>query len=523
MNEKLVIDDQIKILQKKLHAAIKSRAAIDTTLKSQSTVLSAFIIKLSHACKGIDTELDNRLAGLRTLFTQSAPMADVERQTAIISKLLQKHALKVEKEITRLQALLLQASTSLQKSKGVPNGVRRELREFIGNIDISKKTQGQYLPLFAQLIALYEQTLKTSDEPPKGGLLNAPSLPNKLTTKQAPADTALVAVNEKLLGQFSQILGRLVLSSKHNQQLNVLKGKLNVGITSDGLLHSCLQLFEVIIADFQQERETAESFLSTLSQTLSTVQCIVKKTLSLKHESQSAHNELNTRLQDQILTVAKDVENAGSLAEIKTDINVKIQRILGSLEQKFSLEDKHNRAIDDQLSDMTNKVSLLEKQSDDFEKRLHEQQIKSMQDALTKLGNRAAFDDYFAKEFARYHHKAFDLAIVIMDLDNFKRINDTYGHSAGDKTLQVIANTLKKQVSKNIFVGRYGGEEFVLIYSNIKKTQLMADLNKLRQNVARLPFKFKNTSVTITTSIGVSHVLPSDNIHIAFERADQAL
>ena len=114
-----------------------------------------------------------------------------------------------------------------------------------------------------------------------------------------------------------------------------------------------------------------------------------------------------------------------------------------------------------------------------------------MQDALTKLSNRVAFDDFFAKAMVRFHHKPFELALIVIDIDDFKNINDTYGHTAGDKTLQVIANSIVKNVSKGVFVGRYGGEEFVLIYSKTQKETLIAELNTLNRFVARLPFKFK--------------------------------
>jgi diguanylate cyclase (GGDEF)-like protein len=172
---------------------------------------------------------------------------------------------------------------------------------------------------------------------------------------------------------------------------------------------------------------------------------------------------------------------------------------------------------------MSAKVELLEQQSKVFEDKLAEQQRKSMQDALTKLANRAAFDDYFAKAMVRFHHKPFELAIVVLDIDNFKQINDTYGHTAGDKTLQVIANTIAKNVSKGVFVGRYGGEEFVLIYSKIQEKELTQELNALNKYIARLPFKFKSDKVSITLSIGATHIKANDNIHIAFERADQAM
>jgi len=146
-----------------------------------------------------------------------------------------------------------------------------------------------------------------------------------------------------------------------------------------------------------------------------------------------------------------------------------------------------------------------------------------MQDALTKLSNRAAFDDYFTQAMVRFHHQPFDLAIAVIDIDDFKSINDNYGHTAGDKTLQVIANTIQKKVSKDVFVARYGGEEFVLIYTNHKKSEFIKELNLLNNDVACLPFKFKNNKVSITLSVGATHVTSEDNIHTAFERADEAM
>ena len=172
---------------------------------------------------------------------------------------------------------------------------------------------------------------------------------------------------------------------------------------------------------------------------------------------------------------------------------------------------------------MATKVAILEQQSQQFAKELAEQHRKNMYDALTKLHNRAAFDEYFTLSMVRFHNKPFDLALVVMDIDNFKNINDTYGHTAGDKTLQVIAKTIQKQVSKSGFVARYGGEEFVIIYKHTKKSALVNELNLLNKHIAHLPFKFKNTKVSITLSMGVTHITQGDNIHTAFERADEAM
>ena len=282
-------------------------------------------------------------------------------------------------------------------------------------------------------------------------------------------------------------------------------------------------MFDVIVDDLKNERNTAKLFLSTLSDTLSTVQSAVKSTLKISTDSGIKHEKLNTILQKQVGEMATEISNATSLTIIKNDINDKLKRIANTLQKKSELEQEQNTLLQSRMQEMTAKLVALEEQSSTFEKRIEEQKIRSMTDALTKLPNRAAFDDYYAKSVMKYHSNMFDLVIVVLDLDDFKRINDTYGHTAGDKTLQVIANTLKKNIGENAFVARYGGEEFVLVISKTDQAQIIDRLNNLRKKIAQLPFKFKNDKVNITVSIGASHFKKDDNTHTAFERADEAL
>jgi len=520
MNDQTVANGQLKAVKRKLESAISSRATLEKDFSHQSTLLIQFISKLSQVCKGIDLELDNRLAKLRVLFSKSAPITDIEQDISAISQLLQQHSLKNDQSIIQMHNQFHQAGKTLQQINGLPDSLRRSLRSLIKESEQSKEALIQYVDIFSQLLTFYDGALKAKSNEPSGGLLNSPAALLKPANKN---EVLPGQVNQKIIEQFTLILNGLTLSETHNKQLTSIKKKIITGISNDKLMDSFLETFNVIIEDFQEERKTAESFLSTLSKTLATVKEAVKSTLSTSKSGQDQQNLLNAQLNKQIIEVTSTVEKATSLAEIKVDINQKLQLIAGTLEEKTSFEYENQKDLESQLNTMTQKVNLLEKQSYSFEKRLQEQQLKSMQDALTKLGNRAAFDEYFAKEMVRYHHQPFDLAIVVMDLDDFKRINDTYGHTAGDKTLQVIANTLTKKLDKKVFIGRYGGEEFVLIYSGIKQEQLMKELNLLNKHIARLPFKFKNNKVSITMSIGVSHITEDDNIHIAFERADKAL
>jgi diguanylate cyclase len=518
MSNNPAANKEITLLKKKLKLAITSRADVEKDLKSQSSLLINFIEKLSLVCKGMDITLDNKLAKLRLLLKQSAPLADIQAHIAATSLLLQQQSQINISNLNQLHERFHIAGLALQKINGLPADLRRKLRSLITESKDPKDAVIQYVPLLSQLLTFYDDALaaKFIDAAPVGGLLG-----------QQNSTTKTVEVNNdaelKYIARFETIIADLVVSDKHAKDIAVIKSRLNEAISNNNLLDSLLAVFDVIIEDLNDERNTAKVFLSTLSETLTTVQSAVKTTLNSCKASQSQHGLLNEQLQKQIVDMANGLDKATSLADIKVDINAKLKLIAGTLLKKTTFEREQQDALHGQLSSMTEKVELLEKQSRNFEKRIQEQQARSLQDALTKLNNRAAFDEYFAREMVRFHNKNFDLAIVVMDLDNFKRINDTYGHTAGDKTLQVISSTLKKHVGSDAFIARYGGEEFVLVFSGTNQENLIDKLNRLRLQVAKLPFKFKSNKVTITISIGVTHIKQDDNVHMAFERADGAL
>jgi len=520
MNTKTVAASQMLVLKNKLNAAIESRASLEEDFSSQSSLLIQFIIKLSQVSKGINLELDNRLAQLRLLLTKSAPIAEIELKTAEISKLLQRHTVTNEQNIANLHKQFNNAGQRLQKINGLPDNLRRNLRTLLTETQSTKDSIIQYVPLLSKLIEFYEVSLRSKVDTSQGGLLASTQLPDNNTQ---PTNNESSDVNRELIEQISVCLSKLHLSTQHTKELLALNKKLLNDTTHDDVLRHFIEIFDVIVADLQNERDRAKFFLTSLNKTLTTVQTAVKKTLLTCKASQNTNNDINKKLQDQILEMSSTVETAMSLEHVKVDINVKLNSIAATLEKKTKFEQLSQQSLANQLNDMAKKVKNLEVQSQEFEKKLAEQQRKSMQDALTKLNNRAAFDEYFTKSMVRYHHQPSDLALVVIDIDNFKHINDTYGHTAGDKTLQVIANTIQKKVSDDTFVARYGGEEFVLIYSNKEAAALASELNFVNKNIARLPFKFKNNKVSITLSMGFTHITQDDNIHTAFERADQAM
>ncbi len=518
MSNNSTFDREMVALKRKLESAVESRSAIDEELKQQYTLFSEFIIKLSQACKGIDIALDNKLAKLRTLLSKSREFNDIELLIKEISQLLKKFSTKNEQEIAKLQADFSNAGAALQKINGLPSELRRKLRALLKENEQTKDALAQYIPLFSQLVIFYQAALKQG---------NIADNANGLITQPQNSNITTIALNESVAHQvvqrFSEFLSKIHVSQKYQAQLLKIKAELNKDMPSEKLLDSFLATFDVLSHDMVQERNTAKVFLSTLSDTLSTVQSAVTSTMLVQEKNKDEHKKLNEQLQLQITEMANGLDQANSLVDIKVDINSKLKAIATTLDKKSAIEITQQTELEKKLVEMQDKVNTLELQSRSFEKRIQEQHAKSLQDALTKLYNRAAFDEHFAKEFVRCQHNDKPLALVVADLDNFKRINDTYGHTAGDKTLQVIANTFKKHLDDIGFIARYGGEEFVFIFTDKEKDSLLRTLNLLREKIAKLPFKFKNNKVSMTLSIGVTYIKKEDNVHIAFERADTAL
>jgi len=507
MSNKSVTMEQLTQIKKKLDVAIKSRAILEEDFKGQSSLLITFINKLSLVSKGMDLELDNRLAQLRSLFKKSAPISDIEQKMAVIAKLLQQQSSTNAKNIHQMHEQFNSAGKNLQNTKGLPDDLRRDLRALLNKTKSTKDALVQYIPLLSQLLEFYDNALKAKS-----------SLPNSTINQ---TDNAVI--DAKVIEKISLCLNDLNLSASHTKELLAIKNKLISSQSNGNALEHFIEIFDVIIADLKEERDSAQSFLSTLSDALSGVQDAVKNTLSTCKDAHNANEKINSKLQKQLSNMTITVENSFSLEQIKIDISDKLSQISNTLEQKIKLENKGQQALSLQLKEMASKVEYLETQSKTYEKKLAEQKQKSYQDALTKLNNRLSFDEYFAKAMVRFHHQPFKMALAVIDIDDFKKINDNYGHTAGDKTLQVIANTLYTNVHEDVFVARYGGEEFVLIYLDIDKEKLVKELNQLNKKVANLPFKFKNNKVSITLSIGVSHTLTTDNIHTVFERADEAM
>ncbi len=147
----------------------------------------------------------------------------------------------------------------------------------------------------------------------------------------------------------------------------------------------------------------------------------------------------------------------------------------------------------------------------------------SIVDELTKLHNRRYFIEALEGEFERANRYDTEVALIMIDLDDFKRINDTYGHPAGDMVLSEIGKILKEHVRRNDIACRYGGEEFAVILPAVSRDNIYAAYERFREMVSKKPFEYESKQFHITVSIGIAFSNDAKLINDLLVRADQAL
>ncbi|MCA8910745.1 MAG: GGDEF domain-containing protein [Planctomycetes bacterium] len=160
--------------------------------------------------------------------------------------------------------------------------------------------------------------------------------------------------------------------------------------------------------------------------------------------------------------------------------------------------------------------------SDYTKARTHAEDLRELAllDALTGLQNRRAFRQSFKRAKARQLRNKTPLCAMLLDIDHFKRINDTYGHQVGDEVLVRLANVLTRELRGTDEVFRWGGEEFMVLLEETPGEHLELVAERVRTAVEAEQLLDKST---ITISIGATHILPAEQDEVVYPRADEAL
>lgn len=178
------------------------------------------------------------------------------------------------------------------------------------------------------------------------------------------------------------------------------------------------------------------------------------------------------------------------------------------------LRDSSGRIVGavESFSDNSSKAALLQ--------RIDQLQKESLVDPLTGLANRSCIDMKLHSRINEMQRYGWPCGVLFLDIDNFKIVNDTYGHNVGDGVLMMVARTLSSNLRAHDLLGRYGGEEFVAIITHVDMAQLHTFADRLRLLVEKSRHETEYSTIRVTVSIGATVVRPEDTVKTAITRAD---
>ena len=218
-----------------------------------------------------------------------------------------------------------------------------------------------------------------------------------------------------------------------------------------------------------------------------------------------------------IQKIKKELETYGeeSTANFKL-AHKKLFTIAVALEENTQLLSKDLKGHNDEVNALSKRVHALEKE-------LETAKQESKEDYLTKLYNKRALDEFMKIKEAEYKRYGRNFAIVMLDIDYFKKVNDTYGHEAGDAVLAAFARILKKESRTVDIVGRFGGEEFLALLSETDLQGGVIFAEKVRKQVQKTRFVYKGERIKVTVSAGVSQRRDHISLEAAINSADEYL
>jgi len=239
------------------------------------------------------------------------------------------------------------------------------------------------------------------------------------------------------------------------------------------------------------------------------------------------HLEVNPKLllENQIVS-DKFLDETAQTVEFIYDTNESIKENSKGFIQEIEIKDlseeiknllKHfeNNLID-KLNESNNKINSLQEELNKVYNELN-------MDSLTKAYSRKAFEKDIEKFIKAGKDKSLNAAIVVLDLDYFKTINDTYGHLVGDFVLIKVVQFIKALIRKEDRIYRFGGDEFIIVFNRIDRNLMGQIIEKIRKKVEITKLKYKEHILKLTLSIGVACHLKGDTLESWLHRADKAL
>jgi diguanylate cyclase len=245
--------------------------------------------------------------------------------------------------------------------------------------------------------------------------------------------------------------------------------------------------------------------------------------------AERAAHKIIRMTQELVNSLSEDASQlASELGEKNIEVRHTIDRLSGTREKELIMQlveliVTKADAMHDTVEDTHKNFEATQRVLAHMSVEIAETRQALLEDPLTGAQNRRGMDAILSREVARSKRNGNRLSIAMIDVDHFKRVNDTYGHDAGDKLLVHLALLARSVLREPDTLVRYGGEEFLLILPEADAQGAGFVMERLRQVIAKSPFMYEQKKIQVTVSAGLAQLADAENGHSLLLRADKAL
>ena len=522
MMENDAVEQQLEEWKQKYYQSLKD-------LDQQQTyddVLQRSISRLALAAQGLDTALDKQLSSLRKALRSKKDHNEIqdilELMEKAIGRMEQGKSNDNSKSTGEILADLLNSLTLPKPFKNQAKTLSKQLQP---------ASREEITPLLPELLSLLEQCLNQASTKSSRGFGfslfgKSKSSVKDQETNQGKDDDKLASDKIPAHHVLMQLLERLSLPDDLSKKATKIRLLIETGIDAQQLpqiINDIADIVSTLGSQVVTEKQDYEEFLKSLSSKLQELDQHIRETSEYDVKAFEERTAIGQEVENEVNDIRNQVEEAKDLDQLKSTVSERMD----ILNQHFELYQKSDQEriekSQQQIKAMNARIQSMEQESNKLREVAAQERDKALKDALTGIWNRQALDEALEKEFTRWKRYQHPLSIIVWDVDFFKRVNDSYGHAAGDKVLKTIAGIFDKATRDVDFIARFGGEEFVAILPETELKEALTLANKIREKVENFKFRYEDTPVEITASAGLATFEDDDTIDAVFKRADKAL
>lgn len=542
--------------REKYLSVVEHQERQEKKLNDQLEQMRRALVRVSLAADGVDLELDKVLEALRE-HLKSSQFQNLSNRLNVVEEAVLAFDDRKQQRQVQLQWALESLCSQLQRlhlSRELTNQLKRygsDLKQRLQNLQEIPKLVKDLAEIQAQVLnglalkkpGLFEKisdiatkfTSPSDETQPTGGQvidghyeplddaeddeLRRGAVQSEPHQFVQPATPDLELIAERVAAVLRQLLDNIEPVDCVEAKIDNARARIKRGLTWTDLVPTLEDVRDLVVQSTITAHDEFERYLSRINQELLGICQHITVTAGEAHVEQQQQRQLQSAVDHQIQAIELSVQRATELETLKAEVATHIQQIRTALTQPQA----RKKSLTDQIKILLDQVENLEQEARQISKNLNEQKVKAQHDSLTGLPNRDAYMERGHLEFTRWKRYHDPLVLAVVDIDHFKKVNDTFGHQAGDKVLKLVGLGLKKRLREVDFIARYGGEEFVILLPKTAPEAAFATLNKVREAIATTPFHFKRQPVTITVSIGISAFMDDDTLDVVFARADKAL